>query len=86
MMMFKQTGEQIKDMSIEDKKIDEFVKTLSDDIDKKFVSMLLKDANENHKARMLRLKARKEFLKEKQKVLNRAKSKAARKARTLNRR
>ena len=85
-MMFKQTGEQIKDMSIEDKKIDEFVKTLSDDIDKKFVSMLLKDANENHKARMLRLKARKEFLKEKQKVLNRAKSKAARKARKLNRR
>ena len=85
-MMFKQTGEQIKDMSNEDKKIDEFVKTLSDDIDKKFVSMLLKDANENHKARMLRLKARKEFLKEKQKVLNRAKSKAARKARKLNRR
>lgn len=73
-------------MSIEDKKIDEFVKTLSDDIDKKFVSMLLKDANENYKARMLRLKARKEFLKEKQKVLNRAKSKAARKARKLNRR
>ena len=76
----------MKDKSIEDKKIDEFVKTLSDDIDKKFVSMLLKDANENHKARMLRLKARKEFLKEKQKVLNRAKSKAARKARKLNRR
>lgn len=73
-------------MSIEDKKIDEFVETLSDDIDKKFVSKLLKDANENHKARMLRLKARKEFLKEKQKVLNRAKSKAARKARKLNRR
>ena len=85
-MMFKQTGEQIKDMSNEDKKIDEFVKTLSDDIDKKFVSMLLKDANENHKARMLRLKTRKEFLKEKQKVLNRAKAKAARKARKLNRR
>lgn len=76
----------MKDMSIEDKKIDEFVETLSDDIDKKFVSKLLKDANENHKARMLRLKARKEFLKEKQKVLNRAKSKAARKARKLNRR
>lgn len=73
-------------MSIEDKKIDEFVETLSDDIDKKFVSKLLKEANENHKARMLRLKARKEFLKEKQKVLNRAKSKAARKARKLNRR
>lgn len=73
-------------MSIEDKKIDEFVETLSDEIDKKFVSKLLKDANENHKARMLRLKARKEFLKEKQKVLNRAKSKAARKARKLNRR
>ena len=33
-------------MSIEDKKIDEFVETLSDDIDKKFVSKLLKDANE----------------------------------------
>ena len=76
----------MKDKSIEDKKIDEFVKTLSDDIDKKFVSMLFKDANENHKARMLRLKARKEFLKEKQKVLNRAKAKAARKARKLNRR
>lgn len=76
----------MKDMSIEEKKIDEFVETLSDDIDKKFVSKLLKDANENHKARMLRLKARKEFLKEKQKVLNRAKSKAARKARKLNRR
>lgn len=73
-------------MSIEDEKIDEFVETLSDEIDKKFVSKLLKDANENHKARMLRLKARKEFLKEKQKVLNRAKSKAARKARKLNRR
>lgn len=73
-------------MSIEDKKIDEFVETLSDDIDKKFVSKLLKDANENHKARMLRLKERKEFLKEKQKVLKRAKSKAARKARKLNRR
>ena len=73
-------------MSIEDKKIDEFVETLSDDIDKKFVSKLLKDANENHKARMLRLKKRKEFLKEKQKVLKRAKSKAARKARKLNRR
>ncbi len=73
-------------MSIEDKKIDEFVETLSDDINKKFVSKLLKDANENHKARMLRLKARKEFLKEKQKVLKRAKSKAARKARKLNRR
>lgn len=73
-------------MSIEDKKIDEFVETLSDDIDKKFVSKLLKDANENHKARMLRLKERKEFLKEKQKILKRAKSKAARKARKLNRR
>lgn len=73
-------------MSIEDKKIDEFVETLSDDIDKKFVSKLLKDANENHKARMFRLKERKEFLKEKQKVLKRAKSKAARKARKLNRR
>ena len=76
----------MKDKSIEDKKIDEFVETLSDDIDKKFVSKLLKDTNENHKARMLRLKARKEFLKEKQKVLKRAKSKAARKARKLNRR
>lgn len=57
----------MKDMSIEDKKIDEFVETLSDDIDKKFVSNLLKDANENHKARMLRLKKGKNFSKKNRK-------------------